>query len=162
MWTNDLLKPQKRSGLLLYSAHLKHTDSLKVMPNTRGRSAKQIWIDTPINGKFRSYSTNNENPKIVIRVQAEDQKSKATKPLERTYLYQGSDKQRGDPAMLSTNLRLHTPLSSCLFPFIFLSPLSPITPVSTSLVLELKACDSKCWDVLCVSSVSLLDRFNLV
>ena len=33
----------------------------------------------------------NKNPETNIGVQAEDQKSKATKPLESSYLYQGSD-----------------------------------------------------------------------
>ena len=50
-----------------------------------------------------------------------------------------------------------TALSSCLLPpYISLS--NYITPVSTSLVLGLKAYDP----LLCVSSVSLFDRLNLV
>ena len=108
-----------------------------------------------------------KNPEIDIGVQPEEQKSKAAKPLERSYLYQQwmeevSDKQKGDPGMRSTNLRLHTPLNYCPFPFIFLSLLSHIATVSTSLVLGLKTCDPKSWDHLCVSSLSLLDRFHLV
>ena len=36
-----------------------------------------------------SCSTNNKNPETDIGVQAEDQKSKTAKPLEKSYLYQG-------------------------------------------------------------------------
>ena len=62
--------------------------------------------------------------------------------------------------MLSTNLRLHTPLSSCLFPFIFLSPPGHIISISTSSVLGLKACDPTCWDHLRVSSVSSITQIR--
>ena len=34
-------------------------------------------------------STNNKNPEAGIGVQPKKQKSKAAKPLEKTYLYQG-------------------------------------------------------------------------
>ena len=34
-------------------------------------------------------STNNKNPETDIGVQPENQKSKAAKPLEKSYLYQG-------------------------------------------------------------------------
>ena len=34
-------------------------------------------------------STNNKNPETEIGVQPENQKSKATKPLAKSYLYQG-------------------------------------------------------------------------
>ena len=43
------------------------------------------------------YSTTNKNPETDIGVQPEDHKSKAAKPLESSYLYLGSDKQRGSP-----------------------------------------------------------------
>ena len=83
----------------------------------------------------------NKNPEIDIGVQPEDQKNKAAKPLESSYLYQGSDKQRGDPVLSVTAdcSALHqsspTPVSSCL---IVLSPPSHATPAPTSLVLGLR------------------------
>ena len=43
-----------------------------------------------------------KNTETDIEFQDEDQKSKAAKPLESSYLYQGSDKQRGDPVLRVT------------------------------------------------------------
>ena len=79
---------------------------------------------------------NNKNPETDIGVQLEDQKSKAAKPLESSYLYEIF-------RLKEREFLSHPTLYS-------------------SLVLGLKVCDPKCWDHLCVSSVSLLEWINFV
>lgn len=47
-------------------------------------------------------STNNKNPVIDIAVHAEDQESKASKPLQSSSVYQGSDKLSDNPVLSVT------------------------------------------------------------
>ena len=99
----------------------------------------------------------SKNTETDIGVQAEDQKSKAVKPLEILPLPRlRQTKGQSCNAPYSTkflSLPLYIPLfaqsyQSCLY----------LPSAGT----KLKTCDPSTWDHLCVSCFPFLDRFNLV
>ena len=88
-----------------------------------------------------------KNPETDIGVQAEDQKSKAAKSLESSYLCQSSKEwscPRCDCRLQCSppSLRLQLTLIIIYLCLLLLSVSSHTTPVITSLVLGFKMCDS--------------------
>ena len=117
--------------------------------------SKREWIsDDCTEGRF---TTINENPETDVVVNLNNRKEKESATL--SYLY--FRKKMGEilsPWMLKCPHSIFHWVP--LFPYICLSPCSHTTPVSTSLVLKFKSCDTRLWDHLYVSFVSPLRQIQ--